>query len=100
MLFETWKIPIQLYNILKNCVEIMASFGSKGSKTEPANSEPGSDDHFRQMRDRMNRERESFFQDSPSSFFGRESPFFRVSIFFVLLPPTSTFPIYPMISLG
>jgi len=55
----------------------MASFGSKGSKTEPANSEPGSDDHFRQMRDRMNRERESFFQDSPSSFFGRESPFFR-----------------------
>ena len=62
----------------------MASFGSKGSKTEPANSEPGSDDHFRQMRDRMNRERESFFQDSPSSFFGRESPFFRVSIFFVL----------------
>ena len=59
----------------------MASFGSKGSKTEPANSEPGSDDHFRQMRDRMNRERESFFQDSPSSFFGRESPFFRVSIF-------------------
>ena len=59
----------------------MASFGPKGSKSEPANSEAGSDEHFRQMRDRMNKEREAFFQDSPSSFFGRESPFFRVRFF-------------------
>ena len=69
----------------------MASFGSKGSKTEPANSEPGSDDHFRQMRDRMNKEREAFFQDSPSSFFGRESPFFRVSIFLFCYHPPALF---------
>ena len=62
----------------------MASFGPKGSKSEPANSEAGSDEHFRQMRDRMNKEREAFFQDSPSSFFGRESPFFRVRFFFCL----------------
>lgn len=51
----------------------MASFGPKGSKVDP----DFESDRFREMRERMNRDRDAFFQDSPSSFFGRESPFFR-----------------------
>ena len=49
---------------------------------------PDIDHGFRDMRDRMNRDREAFFNDSAggssatptSSIFGRESPFFRVSL--------------------
>jgi hypothetical protein len=36
-------------------------------------------DNFREMRERMGRDRDAFFSDSPQQFFGRESPFFRVS---------------------
>ena len=53
----------------------MASFGPRGSKVDPDLES----DRFREMRERMNKERDAFFQDSPNSFFGRESPFFRVS---------------------
>ena len=48
---------------------------------------PNMDGRFRDMRDKMNRDREAFFTaDSPFSsepsqpFFGHESPFFRVRI--------------------
>ena len=61
----------------------MASFGPKGSKCSDNSSDDMESDGFREMRERMNKEREAFFQDSPtSSFFGRESPFFRVSLYF------------------
>ena len=62
---------------------------------------PNLDHRFRDMRDKMNRDREAFFNDSgsgsgspaaagptPSSIFGRESPFFRVSTIFFLATPT------------
>ena len=43
------------------------------------------DNRFQDMRDKMNRDREAFFgTDSPQPFFGRESPFFRVSTLFFL----------------
>ena len=48
---------------------------------------PNMDNRFRDMRDKMNRDREAFFSadspfssNSPQSFFGRESPFLRVRI--------------------
>lgn len=67
----------------------MASRPSSSNKDRPDFADL--DQRFSDFRDKMNRNREAFFTDSPaapsssggssSGFFGRESPFFRVSFF-------------------
>ena len=58
----------------------MSSSGSGNSSNNPNHGFPPMDNRFQDMRDKMNRDREAFFgTDSPQPFFGRESPFFRVS---------------------
>ena len=54
------------------------SSGSGGNSNNPQGF-PNMDNRFRDMRDKMNRDRDAFFSDTPQSLFGRESPFFRVS---------------------
>ena len=61
----------------------MSSSGSGNSSNNPNHGFPPMDNRFQDMRDKMNRDREAFFgTDSPQPFFGRESPFFRVSTLF------------------
>ena len=64
---------------------------ASGKDSNSSERFPDIDHRFRDMRDMMNRDREAFFNDSgssatpTSSFFGRESPFFRVSLSSLLI---------------